>query len=182
MSDRPDLKTVPPLPAEIMGVMSNDEFETSVVEFSSTGKPWSMRDMNDAEYAARRLVASRAVIEAVRVQAEAWMESIIEWASAQSAADREVAAWAEASLTAFALRFREQTDQATLKLPSLTVRTREVPGGVVVEDMDAFVEWAKANRPEAIKTEWKPIAKEVAKLDEKLPGLGYREDRVSVTL
>lgn len=162
---------------------------------------WYVTDVHSAEFAARVLVSNREVIDAARAQAQAWHAQIDEWFEEETRLAQMAVAFAEHKLDLYARHHRKVTAQATLTLPSAKIRTRNVPGATVVVDMEAFVAWALVNRPGALRVKHEPIADVVAKFQcvaqgskddvkmvaiddegEIVPGLGWRPDRVTVTL
>lgn len=203
----PDL---PPLPSSIVsgeGVPSVEEFGELVAEHSDTGRTaWEIRDGNVAEWAARRLIEARAHIEARRIEAESWHRQIDEWLVTATGDAQSIAAFTESCLKAYALRYRAETRRATLRLPSLDVRTKLNPGRITVEDAEAFIEWAKVSDPDALRVKYEPIAdvvkgyrdviitgednrgglyEAVVVVDaagEIVPGLGYKGETITATV
>lgn len=201
----------PPLPSAIMsgpGVPSVEEFGVLVAEFADHGMvEWGIADKNVAEWAARRLIEARGLIEQRRIESESWHRQIDEWYSSVTGEAQDIAAFAEAALKAYALRHRKETSRATLKLPSMDVCTKSNPGHVIVDDEDAFLEWAKVSDPDAIRTKFEPVAAVikasyrsvvVSSSDDKggvfesvvvvdsggeiVPGLGWRESMITASL
>lgn len=207
MSDRTPLRVVPPLPSAIVaadGVPTVEEFGKLVAEHSDTGRTdWSPPSLMVAEWTARRLVEARALIEQKAEERAVWVAQIDDWYASVTGDAQSIVAFAEAALKAHALRYREETKRATLKLPSLSVRTKSNPGRIVVEDVDAFVEWAKVSDPDALRVKYEPIAdvikgyrdvievsddqseERVVIVDaegEIVPGLGYKGETITATV
>jgi hypothetical protein len=155
----PDL---PPLPSSIVsgeGVPTVEEFGVLVAEHADTGvTAWEIRDRNVAEWAARRLTEARTALDERRAEAQAWHEQIDEWFSSVTGEVQSIESFMVSCLRAYALRYRKETKKATLKLPSMDVRTTHRDGYVVVDDEAAFVEWAKVSDPEALRVKYEPIA------------------------
>lgn len=200
----PDL---PPLPSVIVsgeGVPSVEEFGALVAEHSDTGRTgWEIRDRNVAEWAARRLIEARQVIQDRRTEAESWHRQIDEWYVAATGDGQSIEAFMTACLKAYALRYRKETGRATLKLPSGDVRTKLNPARIVIEDADVFVEWAKVSDPDALRVKYEPIADVVKGYrdvivvsddeseewvvivdadGEIVPGLGYKGETITATV
>lgn len=208
MTDRTALRVVPPLPSAIVaaagGVPSVEEFGRLVAEHSDTGRTdWRPSSVMVAEWTARRLVEARALIEQKAEERAAWVAQIDEWFSSVTGEAQSIVAFAEAALKAHALRYREETNRATLKLPSLSVRTKSNPGRIVVEDAEVFIEWAKVSDPDALRVTYAPIAdvikgyREVIEVSddqseervvivdaegEIVPGLGYKGETITATV
>lgn len=174
--ERVPLRVVPPLPSAIVegdGVPTVERFGELVAEFADTGRTgWSPPSVMVAEWTARRLVEARALIAQKAEERAVWVAQIDEWYSSVTGEAQLIVAFAEAALKAHALRHREETKRATLKLPSMIVRTKSNPARIVVEDADAFVEWAKVSDPDALRVKYEPIL-DVVK--------GYRDVIVTVS-
>lgn len=123
---------------------------------------WTPQTLGAAEWAMARLARATAAYEEINVEAVASVERIIAWRDdAQRRLGRDMDFFS-AGLERYARIRRKVTGQATTKLPSGQVKTREVHPKLVVHDPEALVLWLEGNEYEdAIKTERTPLVSQL---------------------
>lgn len=132
--------------------------------------PWQIEDDATAEWALRMLLPARQELHDLEAQLAEWTEQLDAWMAGASAEALRRAQFFTHHLTDYALRRREATGQASVKLPSGTLATRrpEAPK-VVVDDEPGLALWLQENAPEdklPALVEWRPkvFAKPLADL------------------
>lgn len=163
----PELTINPPLtPAEVDEVrtfidtlafdsgVSSVEFAAEVVEHAGppedadaalpAGAYWRIQNDDEAEWAMRHLAEAEANRAAILKQQEAYIERIETWTkNALRAPDRD-RAFFSGHLEAYALeRRRRNPKDATLVLPSGTVRTTKASPKLAVEDDETVATWGR---------------------------------------
>lgn len=146
------------VPAEqyIDGAITEDEFR-------STG--WAITNQGSAAWALARFREALALLTGIDAQAREWHGDVDSW-RAQSAAplERTIDFFGE-NLRRYALLLREETagKTKTVALPGGRIETHETSRPrLIVDDEAALLAWAKANQPEAVKTEERPLVSKLA--------------------
>lgn len=110
---------------------------------------WTPPSIEYADWAGRKWVANRAEADEIDRIAREQIDRIKAWQTAEKARLDRKLNWLEAVLQRYAIARRVATKAATTKLPSVTISTRQVAGGVDVVDEAAVIEWAETNGYEA---------------------------------
>lgn len=112
-------------------------------------------DDGAAEWVARRGAEAQAVLTAAAEQASEWRRKIDMWEKDSHQREKGTVAWAEALLTDYGRRRRDESDGRvkTVMLPSAVIRTSESKAKVAVLDGKAeeYVGWAQVNAPGTLK-------------------------------
>lgn len=107
------------------------------------GARWRIRSTDEAEWAMRHLAQAQANIDAIEEQRKAYVERITTWSENALRSPRRDVAFFGGHLSAFALERRAQNERnATLSLPSGTVKTARSKPKAVIVDEKAVVGWA----------------------------------------
>lgn len=102
----------------------------------------------DASVALRRLAALRRKIDANRALADAETTKIQDWEREVNGPLENQAQFFTQILEGYALHQRETTDgdRKTVKLPAGTLKTTEVKPKWTIDDAEAFIKWARAEK------------------------------------
>lgn len=138
------------------------------IEAANLHVVWVPRAMPDAEWAAFKLRETRAQLEFMLAEVDAYVQRVNEWAvevvkTGEIGALARRATFLEAALKAYAIERRSQAGQdgkgestgKTTRLPSATIATRKTGGRkarFAVTDEPALLAWAEANCPFAVET------------------------------
>lgn len=111
------------------------------------------RIQNDeqAAWAVRKLGQFRARQDEAKQVAANEQERISEWLDRQLSRDADDIAYFTALLTQYALSERDQSNRKSIDTPYGVVKTRAGQPKFVVDDHDAFLEYAKQSHPEWIR-------------------------------
>jgi phage host-nuclease inhibitor protein Gam len=131
-----------------MNQPSIDDFE--VVE-SPAPEGFKVDDDEKAEWAVRKLSRIRRKQAENKAIHEAELQRISEWLKTVNDALERDAAYFEAVLTPYALTERSK-GRKSLVLPHGTIKTTGGRPKIEFESEETFIEWAKTNDPELIRT------------------------------
>jgi hypothetical protein len=157
---------------------------------------WSITDTGSADWAMRKYAHIAARIEDVRLNAREFRRQIDEWERRETTPLEHRANFFFGHLTRFLQERREDPSdgRASIVLPSGDIVSRKVPERAEIADEKAFVEWARAWHPKAVKAKWSPVMKEVKALvqwaktedgvvpivgDEVVPGVAHVAEHVN---
>ncbi len=104
---------------------------------------WSIEDDGSAAWAAAKWSTAVDEVERLRAQADDWASRIELWFSQASRRSERTAVHMAALLCDYGLRRRESTGEATLSLPSASVRTTKHQASVEVVDDDLAAAWCE---------------------------------------
>lgn len=151
----------------------------------------------EALWALRKLKAAQAKIADNNAAADEERLLIQQWLEEVNASLERDANFFEGLLRDYALRCREDENDGrkSIKLPGGTIRTRAGSTSVVVDNPDAFIEWAEANDPELVRVKKEPNLSQIREVvtttddgsvitadGEIVPGLGLKTSEVSATV
>lgn len=129
----------------------SDDIPTTDTAETEQRTPWRPSSLGQLVWLAEQRTAYAARIADIEAEAAARIAHIREWADSATKSDRRRLEWADGLLGEAALINREKTNQASLKLPTLTVRTTSTSPAVKVLDDAKAIEWARTHAPEAVK-------------------------------
>lgn len=107
---------------------------------------WTPPDLEYADWAGRKWVANRAEADEIDRIAKEQIERIKAWQAAEKARLDRKLSWLESVLQRFAIARRVATNNATTKLPSVTISTRRVAAGVDVVNEAEAIAWAEERK------------------------------------
>lgn len=169
---------VPPWAAQPPeGAPTDDQIEAQYITdgdvdpyFDPAVPAWQITNDDAAEWAMAKAATATFEIDAVKDQANAWIERVKEWAGTAARRSMSTLAYFEARLEEYALTRRYGDDKAaTLHLPSGVVRTRRNHRKAAVLDEEAVIAWAKqTDGPQVLGDDPVPLANLVVKTTEKI--------------
>jgi len=115
-----------------------------------------VEDDQQATWAMRKLAAARNRIAEIESIANAEIDRIQEWADAECRQPMRDAEYFKFILTEYARDQRATEGRKTISTPYGAVKSRMSQEKFVVEDQDAFLEWARKNHPEFIRVKELP--------------------------
>lgn len=143
-------------------------------------------DEDKANWALRKLAKITAARDDVKAQARVEFDRIATWLDEQlTRADREAEFFEELLEQFHRNQLTADPRRKTINLPAGTLRARKKPPNVEIEDVDAFLEWAREERPEFVRTKYevaRTAVKDAACKDgEVLPHVAVEPEGVSYT-
>lgn len=118
-----------------------------------------------ADWQVRRLVRLRRRMAENEATAASEIQVIRTWLAEENARLQRSAAFFEQSLTAFHQQLLDDDPKRkTVSLPAGTLKARKHPDRVDVVDVDLFVRWAQAEKPELVRTKVEPDKTAIKKL------------------
>ena len=122
---------------------SLNEFQLSDAEPEDFYSPsFVIEDESKAVWAMRKLAVSQRRIDTVNRQAQDEVARIERWVVQSTRSDRATVDYFSEVLGNYVKRLRED-GQKSLSLPDGTVKSREIPEKVKVDDLDVFLKWAE---------------------------------------
>jgi phage host-nuclease inhibitor protein Gam len=152
------------------------------------GGPWRISDVGSAEWVALKLRDARRQQADARVEYETWKSRADEWLAARLAPLERDIQWAEAQLTEWHRHLREEdASNKTITLPLGTkLVSRAGQPRVTVVDEERFLDWAKANWPELVRTKesanLQELRKQLKESGEAIPGVEVAAPEVSFSV
>jgi hypothetical protein len=170
--------------------------ESEYIDDDGEYKPAFVIDTDEkAAWAMRKYTAALDRVTQAEELADAEMRRIDTWLEERRRVYGRDTEFFGALLSNYALDQRATLDRKKIDLPDGVVQTRSVAEKFVVVDKEAFIEWAKENRPDLLKMTYSPDMKVIADrllsevtsvMDETsgeiVPGLSTEPGRVSATI
>ena len=129
----------------------------------AVAESWHVEDLSSAEWAMRRVAKATKEIADIDAAAQQWHQEIEDWRDKVAKRPNQTIEFFSEHLARYARKAREANeDNKTLVLPSGEVRTRSSKEKIVVDDVEAALEWARTAAPDAIKTTESLLVKELA--------------------
>lgn len=129
------------------------EFDTT--EVSADRERFRIEDDSQATWAMRKAAAARTRLDEIKAIADAEIERIQAWAEHESREPMRDIDYFEGILTEYAIAQRAE-GRKTISTPYGSVKSRMGRAKYVVEDAEAFFEWARQNRPQFIRVKEEP--------------------------
>ena len=124
------------------------EFDTT--EVSLDRERFKIEDDSQATWAMRKAAAARTRLDEIKAIADAEIERIQAWAEHESREPMRDIDYFEGILTEYAMAQRAE-GRKTISTPYGSVKSRMGSTKYIVDDPDAFFEWARQNRPDFIR-------------------------------
>lgn len=140
----PSLTLHPPLSDEDLTALIVEALDA--ISEGEVGEPrWSIGSVDEAEWAARKLIEAQDVLREIHDNVARWEAEVSAYEIAESAAPTRTERFMLDALSRWALARRLETGQATHNLPSAVIRTQRREARPVVLDEPRFVAWALAD-------------------------------------
>jgi len=148
---------------------------------------WQITDPGSADWALRKLGKVDAEAHQVSELAEQQIAAIEAWRGAEHGRLGTQREHWEALLGHYhRLRLEEDEKAKTIRLPHGTLTARKLPDGIVIEDEDALLKWAKTEAPDYVRVRedlnHSAIKAAVLKSGEILPGVSATVGDVRFTV
>lgn len=129
-----------------------DDFD---IEETPVKEAFTVDDDAKADWALRRLSSIRGKQNANTKLAEAEIQRVTEWLSKVNTDLENDARYFEAILTPYALLQRSEGRKSVV-LPHGILKTTAGRAKVEIEDLETFLKWAEANKPELLRVKKEP--------------------------
>lgn len=141
----------------------------SAIEYDNTEpvdrERFKIEDDSQATWAMRKISAAKGRMSEIQAIADAEIARIQEWAEREAREPLRDIDYFEFILTEYATKQRAE-GRKTVSTPYGSVKSRMGQAKYVVDDTEAFLQWAKANRPEFIRVKEEP---DVSAMRERVP-------------